>query len=83
MSKIKQHAEEEFGEAWEQDLLDQINKEAQELEEKDTFYKRLHGVGHQAIVPRSESYEEIRRMQDKVIQDARDYEERMRERYGD
>lgn len=30
-----------------------------------------------------ETAEEIRLMQDKVMQDARDYEERMRERYGD
>lgn len=40
MSKIKDYAEDEFGEAWEQDILEKIEKEAEVFEHAEASYKK-------------------------------------------
>jgi len=65
MSRIKKFAEQELGEEWEQ-MLDEINREAQELEEDERHYRLANRSPRYSEGP-SETHNELRHLQREAI----------------
>lgn len=67
MSRIKKFAEQELGEEWEQ-MLDEINKEAQELEEDERHYRLANRSPRRYSEGPSETHNELRQLQREAIE---------------
>lgn len=85
MSKIKRHAEQEFGEAWEQKLEDEILAEIEKRAENLEYEHRRKMTNRSPRYSEgpSESHNVLRNMQENYLNEIRDYEARERMRYGD